>query len=245
MTNSGSHENECFFAEWIPNNITCLNLLLAPDWLICFSSTGCPMSEWSVWSQCSCVSQRQQRYRVALSPATRGQQCTPVETQSRTCSLSHCDGELTTMVKKKSVYESVWTKRPVYDPFIVLMLKVHLNFLFLPLTKQIETKSQRTGNQSWWCLCVFGYVNVDTVQNLLYLLFFMFVDCEAPFVYSACGAPCEKQCALQGRGDLCLGVRECTPGCYCPQVNISLDIVYFLVYTRYAHFAQIKSNHTL
>uniref|UniRef100_A0A8C9YIB5 SCO-spondin n=1 Tax=Sander lucioperca TaxID=283035 RepID=A0A8C9YIB5_SANLU len=77
---------------------------------------GCPMSQWSVWSQCSCVSQRQQRYRVALSPATRGQQY-----------------------------------------------------------------------------------------------------CEAPFVYSACGAPCEKQCALQGQGDLCLGVRECTPGCYCPQ----------------------------
>uniref|UniRef100_A0A667YJF4 SCO-spondin n=1 Tax=Myripristis murdjan TaxID=586833 RepID=A0A667YJF4_9TELE len=51
---------------------------------------ACPMSQWSVWSQCSCESQRQQRYRLALSPATRGQQCTPVETQSRACSLSHC-----------------------------------------------------------------------------------------------------------------------------------------------------------
>uniref|UniRef100_A0A3Q3F4P0 SCO-spondin n=1 Tax=Labrus bergylta TaxID=56723 RepID=A0A3Q3F4P0_9LABR len=70
---------------------------------------GCPMSQWSVWSKCSCESQKQQRYRVALSPATRGQQCTPVETQSRTCSLSQCD------------------------------------------------------------------------------------SCEAPFVFSACGAPCEKQ----------------------------------------------------
>lgn len=58
-------------------------------------SAGCPMSEWSVWSQCSCLSQRQQRYRVALSPATRGQQCAPVETQGRTCSQSRCDGELT------------------------------------------------------------------------------------------------------------------------------------------------------
>lgn len=85
-----------------------------------FSPAGCPMSEWSVWSQCSCESQRQQRYRVALSPATRGQQCTPVETQSRTCSLSQCDGELTT--------------RPVCDSLIVLMLKAHLNVLFLPLT---------------------------------------------------------------------------------------------------------------
>ncbi|XP_068160698.1 SCO-spondin [Antennarius striatus] len=94
---------------------------------------GCPMSDWSVWSQCSCESQRQQRYRVALSPATRGQQCTPVETQSRTCSLQNCG------------------------------------------------------------------------------------DCEAPFVYSACGSPCQKHCALQGSKDLCSGIRECTPGCYCPQ----------------------------
>uniref|UniRef100_A0A3B4XYZ2 SCO-spondin n=1 Tax=Seriola lalandi dorsalis TaxID=1841481 RepID=A0A3B4XYZ2_SERLL len=100
---------------------------------LCYKQPCCPMSQWSVWSQCSCVSQRQQRYRVALSPATRGQQCTPVETQSRACSQSQCD------------------------------------------------------------------------------------DCEAPFVYSDCGAPCEKQCALQAQGDLCLGVRECIPGCYCPQ----------------------------
>ncbi|KAI3355049.1 hypothetical protein L3Q82_017927, partial [Scortum barcoo] len=105
-------------------------------WLACCTlqvDATCPMSKWSVWSQCSCVSQRQQRYRVALSPATRGQQCTPVETQSRPCSLSQCDG------------------------------------------------------------------------------------CEAPFVYSGCGVPCEKQCALQGHADLCLGVQECKPGCYCPE----------------------------
>uniref|UniRef100_A0A3Q3AAE4 SCO-spondin n=1 Tax=Kryptolebias marmoratus TaxID=37003 RepID=A0A3Q3AAE4_KRYMA len=79
---------------------------------------GCPMSAWSVWSQCSCESQRQHRYRVALTSPTRGQQCTPVETQSRTCSLSQ--------------------------------------------------------------------------------------SCEAPFVYLACGAPCEKHCALSGSDDLCL-----------------------------------------
>uniref|UniRef100_A0A3Q2QHI6 SCO-spondin n=1 Tax=Fundulus heteroclitus TaxID=8078 RepID=A0A3Q2QHI6_FUNHE len=82
---------------------------------------GCPVSAWSVWSRCSCESQRQQRYRVALTSATRGQQCSPVETQSRACSLSQCDA------------------------------------------------------------------------------------CKVPFVYSACGAPCEKQCALMGREDLCLG----------------------------------------
>uniref|UniRef100_A0A3Q2VSK8 Uncharacterized protein n=1 Tax=Haplochromis burtoni TaxID=8153 RepID=A0A3Q2VSK8_HAPBU len=58
---------------------------------------GCPMSAWSVWSQCSCASQRQQRYRVALSSPTRGQQCTPVETQSRACGLSRCDGEFITL----------------------------------------------------------------------------------------------------------------------------------------------------
>ncbi|XP_077410354.1 SCO-spondin [Vanacampus margaritifer] len=101
---------------------------------LCFKQPcpECPMSAWSVWSECSCESQRQQRYRVAVTPATRGQQCTPVETQSKPCSLSQCD------------------------------------------------------------------------------------ECEAPFVYSPCGKPCEKLCELHGRTDLCMGVRECTPGCYCP-----------------------------
>lgn len=69
--------------------------------LTLFLPAGCPMSDWSVWSVCSCVSQRQQRYRVALSPAIRGQQCTPVETQSRACSLSQCAGELKKNAKKK------------------------------------------------------------------------------------------------------------------------------------------------
>ncbi|XP_061570036.1 SCO-spondin [Cololabis saira] len=100
---------------------------------------ACPMSAWSVWSRCSCQSQRQQRYRVALVPATRGQQCSPVETQSRTCTLSPCDA------------------------------------------------------------------------------------CDAPFVYSACGAPCEKQCALLAGGDLCSDTRECSPGCYCPEGLLQLN----------------------
>ncbi|XP_061877505.1 SCO-spondin isoform X1 [Entelurus aequoreus] len=102
---------------------------------LCFKQpcSECPMSGWSVWSPCSCESQRQQRYRVAVTPATRGQQCSPVETESRPCSLSHCDEE-----------------------------------------------------------------------------------CEAPFEFSSCGSPCDKLCELHGRTDLCSGVRECTPGCYCP-----------------------------
>ncbi|CAL9698264.1 unnamed protein product [Knipowitschia caucasica] len=50
----------------------------------------CPMSPWTEWSSCSCVSQRQQRHRVALAPATGGQQCSPVESQSRACSLHNC-----------------------------------------------------------------------------------------------------------------------------------------------------------
>lgn len=78
-------------------------------------SAGCPMSEWSVWSQCSCLSQRQQRYRVALSPATRGQQCAPVETQSRPCSHSQCDGELTSL----DVQIFVCTMKSASDPVTV------------------------------------------------------------------------------------------------------------------------------
>uniref|UniRef100_H2LGR4 Subcommissural organ spondin n=1 Tax=Oryzias latipes TaxID=8090 RepID=H2LGR4_ORYLA len=112
---------------------------------LCYKQPCCPMSAWSVWSQCSCMSQRQQRYRVALTSATRGQQCNPVETQSRKCSLSQCDGE--------------------------------------------------------------------------------FGSCEAPFVYSACGAPCDKQCSLLGRADLCLPSAGCTPGCYCPEETCMLKVL--------------------
>ncbi|XP_070960618.1 SCO-spondin [Oncorhynchus clarkii lewisi] len=50
----------------------------------------CPMSEWTEWSACYCVSQRQQRHRAPLSPATKGQHCSSLDTQSRTCPLDHC-----------------------------------------------------------------------------------------------------------------------------------------------------------
>ncbi|KAJ8010539.1 hypothetical protein DPEC_G00076130 [Dallia pectoralis] len=94
----------------------------------------CPMSEWTEWSACVCVSPRQQRHRAPLSPATGGQHCSLLDTQSRTCSLDHCDD-----------------------------------------------------------------------------------SCEKPFKYSACGAPCEKQCVLRGQKEACAGLGECTPGCYCPE----------------------------
>lgn len=101
LSRAGSHKFKCCLTDTkgITNNM-CLRTYLCwfnPAWKTSMvdlsSSAGCPMSEWSVWSECSCVSQRQQRYRVALSPATRGQQCTPVETQTRSCSISQCDGE--------------------------------------------------------------------------------------------------------------------------------------------------------
>lgn len=79
--------------------LSCIKLCIK-DWRSLYLPAGCPMSDWSVWSVCSCVSQRQQRYRVALSPALRGQQCTPVEAQSRSCSLSQCAGELKSMLTK-------------------------------------------------------------------------------------------------------------------------------------------------
>ncbi|GAA6107134.1 SCO-spondin isoform X2 [Tachysurus ichikawai] len=50
----------------------------------------CPMSEWSEWTGCSCVSQWQQRYRVPLSLATAGQHCTEIEKQNRACKPQDC-----------------------------------------------------------------------------------------------------------------------------------------------------------
>ncbi|XP_053349644.1 SCO-spondin [Clarias gariepinus] len=92
----------------------------------------CPMSEWSEWSLCSCVSQRQQRYRVPLLLATRVQHCPEIEKQSRACKPQEC------------------------------------------------------------------------------------LECVEPF-QPDCGSPCEKQCALQGQVDECVGQSGCTDGCYCPQ----------------------------
>ncbi|KAM8881275.1 SCO-spondin isoform 1-T4 [Synchiropus picturatus] len=53
----------------------------------------CPMSQWSSWSPCSCDTQMQLRYRVAIIPAFRGQHCSPIETAVRACSLTECDKE--------------------------------------------------------------------------------------------------------------------------------------------------------
>ncbi|KAJ8277520.1 hypothetical protein GJAV_G00076090, partial [Gymnothorax javanicus] len=51
----------------------------------------CPMSAWTEWTSCSCVSQTQQRYRMPLSPAIRGQQCPGLETLSRVCQTEDCE----------------------------------------------------------------------------------------------------------------------------------------------------------
>uniref|UniRef100_A0AAR2LHG3 SCO-spondin n=1 Tax=Pygocentrus nattereri TaxID=42514 RepID=A0AAR2LHG3_PYGNA len=53
----------------------------------------CPMSQWSEWTVCSCVSPWQQRYRAPLSTTTRGQHCTELERQSRPCKLQDCQSE--------------------------------------------------------------------------------------------------------------------------------------------------------
>lgn len=118
------------------------------------SPAGCPMSEWSVWSQCSCVSQRQQRYRVALSPATRGQQCTAVETQSRSCSVSHCNGELTTTVKGK-----------------ICIREAYLRFCYCSYQLQFYFEHTNQGNQTPCCAFDPAHVydchvlvHVDTIQ---------------------------------------------------------------------------------
>lgn len=76
--------------------LLCLVYLISLFSLTPFKSvTDCPMSEWSEWTVCSCVSQWQQRYRVPLSLATRGQLCTEIEKQSRACKPQDCQGEVT------------------------------------------------------------------------------------------------------------------------------------------------------
>ncbi|KAK1794599.1 hypothetical protein P4O66_001319 [Electrophorus voltai] len=50
----------------------------------------CPMSEWTEWTSCSCVSPLQLRYRAPLTSATRGQHCTELERQSKPCKPQDC-----------------------------------------------------------------------------------------------------------------------------------------------------------
>ncbi|KAL7874681.1 hypothetical protein SRHO_G00056510, partial [Serrasalmus rhombeus] len=59
---------------------------------LCYSRPcpDCPMSQWSEWTVCSCVSPWRQRYRAPLSTTTRGQHCTELERQSRPCKLQDC-----------------------------------------------------------------------------------------------------------------------------------------------------------
>lgn len=160
------------------------------------------MSVWSVWSPCSCESLRQLRYRVALSPATRGQQCTPVETQSRVCDHSHCAGELVQEIARYC--DCVWVR---YSQRMCRLMRSLLSRFMH--SRQAERQTKRKSSRYMTLFC---FLHIECVS------FLMFIDCKAPFVYSACGAPCEKQCALRGHSDVCLGRGECTPGCYCPQV---------------------------
>lgn len=61
--------------------------------VICSPCSGCPMSEWSAWSDCSCVSQYQQRFRAPLISASGGQHCTDLQRQSRPCKPDNCTGD--------------------------------------------------------------------------------------------------------------------------------------------------------
>lgn len=111
--------------------------------------------------------------------------------------------------------------------FAVLLLLLSTSILFWAH----KPRKSNTLLCFWPSTCVWlSCFSACWYYPMFFFFLLIFVDCEAPFVYSACGAPCEKQCALQGHEDLCLGVKECTPGCYCPQVNIELAKVYFIFY---------------
>ncbi|XP_066544690.1 SCO-spondin [Amia ocellicauda] len=59
---------------------------------LCYSQPcpDCPVSQWSEWSPCSCLSQRQHRHRAPLPPTYRGQHCGELETQSTACQPQDC-----------------------------------------------------------------------------------------------------------------------------------------------------------
>uniref|UniRef100_A0A8B9LLU8 SCO-spondin n=1 Tax=Astyanax mexicanus TaxID=7994 RepID=A0A8B9LLU8_ASTMX len=92
----------------------------------------CPMSGWSEWTVCSCVSPFQQRYRAPLTTATKGQHCTELETESRPCKQQQCQSESPTAC--------VYCASPCEKQCVLqASLKLHAFWWFQGLLQQNDT----------------------------------------------------------------------------------------------------------
>ncbi|KAM7370189.1 hypothetical protein PAMP_011460 [Pampus punctatissimus] len=204
---------------------------------------NCSWTEWGDWGACSrsCGVGQQQRIRTFLSPGTNGSWCEDIlggNLEHRFCNIKPCRALHPRMVernvKERRTRSNPATPNPAascnrtvcvcnsgsvtawthWDRFgrpaacirwTVTTVAALMDSSSAPITAARPPALGAPGPVGRHVVFPAGRAREPDT------------DCEAPFMYSACGAPCEKHCALQANKDLCLGVRECIPGCYCPQ----------------------------
>uniref|UniRef100_A0A3P8RX36 SCO-spondin n=1 Tax=Amphiprion percula TaxID=161767 RepID=A0A3P8RX36_AMPPE len=174
---------------------------------------------WSVWSDCSvtCGRGSHVRTRACINPPPRnnGSHCSGPERETQTCWTSPCLDDLCPWSPWSPCSRSCGAGS-------IFRRRVCVCEEGGDAACSSEIEAQRNREETQLCYKQPCPVHGDAIHEYHYLMSPPpFVACEAPFVYLACGAPCEKQCSLWRHEDLCSGVQECMPGCYCPQVNFN------------------------
>uniref|UniRef100_A0AAY5L1M4 SCO-spondin n=1 Tax=Esox lucius TaxID=8010 RepID=A0AAY5L1M4_ESOLU len=158
---------------------------------------------WSVWSDCpvTCGRGNQIRSRACINPPPRnnGTHCSGSEREAQDCRAPPCLDDLCPWSPwspcSRSCGAGVLSRRRV-----CACEEERRGEGACP--PEVEAERNREETQLCYKRLCPGRIEYS---------------CEKPFQYSACGAPCEKQCVLQGQKEPCAGLGECTPGCYCPE----------------------------
>uniref|UniRef100_A0AAY5K320 SCO-spondin n=1 Tax=Esox lucius TaxID=8010 RepID=A0AAY5K320_ESOLU len=190
---------------------------------------------WSVWSDCpvTCGRGNQIRSRACINPPPRnnGTHCSGSEREAQDCRAPPCLDDLCPWSPwspcSRSCGAGVLSRRRV-----CACEEERRGEGACP--PEVEAERNREETQLCYKRLCPGRIECQLAQcALLPMRLYMPVyahaclrhpylltlpdSCEKPFQYSACGAPCEKQCVLQGQKEPCAGLGECTPGCYCPE----------------------------
>uniref|UniRef100_A0AAY5KUS1 SCO-spondin n=1 Tax=Esox lucius TaxID=8010 RepID=A0AAY5KUS1_ESOLU len=196
---------------------------------------------WSVWSDCpvTCGRGNQIRSRACINPPPRnnGTHCSGSEREAQDCRAPPCLDDLCPWSPwspcSRSCGAGVLSRRRV-----CACEEERRGEGACPPEVEAERNREETqlcykrlcpGRIECVIICLYQLAQCALLPMRLYMPVYAHAclrhpylltlpdSCEKPFQYSACGAPCEKQCVLQGQKEPCAGLGECTPGCYCPE----------------------------